>query len=64
MSFGELVPKRSWHQMRYEQQTENTGIHGKPENGNHIGTVTLIESVEILTNPREGVAKARHEQIQ
>ena len=35
----------------YEQQAEQAGIHGNPESGNHPGTVTLIESVEILTNP-------------
>ena len=72
MSLGK-VPKRRWRQVRYEQRAEHVGIHGNPESGNHPGTITLKESVEILTNPhtyhdqqkggREG-AKARHEQIQ
>ena len=50
MSLGK-VPKRRWHQTRYEQQAEHAGIYGNPESSNHPGTVTLIESVEILTNP-------------
>ena len=49
MSFGK-VPKRRWHQARYEQRAEHAGIHDNPESGNHPGTFTLIESVEILNN--------------
>ena len=46
----EKMRKGRWHQARNENE-QSTGIHGNPESGNHPGTVTLIESVEILTNP-------------
>ena len=52
MSLGKVL-KRRWRQGRYEQRAEHVGacLHGNPESGNHPGTVTLKESVEILTNP-------------
>ena len=68
------MPKRRWRQARYEQRAEHAG---NPESGNHPGTVTLKESVRLLTNPhimtnrREGGGggggegtKACHKQIQ
>ena len=45
------VPKRRWCQAIYKQQAEHAGIHGNPESGNYPGTVTLIESVKILSLP-------------
>ena len=41
--------KRRWRQAKYEQLAERVSIHGNPESGNHPGTITMIESVEILT---------------
>ena len=44
------MPKRRCHQARNEKRAEHAAIHGNPESGNHVGTVTLIESVEMLSN--------------